>query len=130
MTGFDTPHQERCVGTRMTMKMCTIEGCSTMVHPFCHIDWLSMHFFTRLLLVTISAGSTAIVIKPGCASDQVKFRVFKMDVSQDQPRQPIRKSTEDSVKTYQLLFMISHSFCIFVLTECVISTSGCDMKIW
>ncbi len=45
MTGFDTQHQERCVGTRMTMKTCTIEGCSMNVHPFCHIDWLHEHCY-------------------------------------------------------------------------------------
>ena len=45
MTGFDTPHQERCVGVGMTMKTCTIEGCSTNVHPFCHIDWLREHCY-------------------------------------------------------------------------------------
>jgi hypothetical protein len=30
------------------------------------------------------AGSTAIVIKGGCTSKQAKFRILKMDVSQDQ----------------------------------------------
>jgi hypothetical protein len=45
MTGFDTPHQERRVGTGMTMKTCTIEGCSMNVHPFCHIDWLCEHCY-------------------------------------------------------------------------------------
>ena len=63
------------------------------------IGW--MHIVTSgLLVVSMSAGSTAIVIKRGCATEQAKFRVLKMDVSQDQPRQPIRKTTEDSVKTY------------------------------
>ena len=47
MTGFDTPHQERCVGFGMTMKTCTIEGCSTMVHPRCHDDWLDAHCYLR-----------------------------------------------------------------------------------
>ncbi len=47
MTGFDTPHQERCVGTQMPMKTCTIEGCSTNVHPLCHIDWLHLHCYYR-----------------------------------------------------------------------------------
>jgi hypothetical protein len=45
MTGFDTPHQERYAGTGMKMKTCTIEGCSTNVHPFCHIDWLREHCY-------------------------------------------------------------------------------------
>jgi hypothetical protein len=45
MTGFDTPHQERCVGTGMKMNTCTIEGCSTNMHPFCHIDWLREHCY-------------------------------------------------------------------------------------
>jgi hypothetical protein len=46
-TGRDTPHQERCVGFGMTMKTCTIEGCSTMVHPICHNDWLDAHCYFR-----------------------------------------------------------------------------------
>ncbi len=48
---------------------------------------------TRLLLVSMSAGSTANVIKGRCSTEQAKFRVLKMDVSvlnmdvsQDQPR--------------------------------------------
>jgi hypothetical protein len=45
MTGFATPHQERCVGIGMKMITCTIEGCSTNVHPFCHIDWLCEHWY-------------------------------------------------------------------------------------
>jgi hypothetical protein len=46
MTGFDTPHQEQCVGTRMKTKTCTIEGCSTNVHPpYCHINWLHSHCY-------------------------------------------------------------------------------------
>ena len=40
------------------------------------------------------------VIKRGCASKQAKFRVLKIDVSQGQPRQPDRKTTEDSAKTH------------------------------
>jgi hypothetical protein len=44
-TGLDTPHQERCVGQGFTMKTCTIEGCSTMVHPICHHDWLREHYY-------------------------------------------------------------------------------------
>jgi hypothetical protein len=39
---------------------------------------------TRLLVVSMSAGSTANVIKGGCSSKQAKFRVLKMDVSQNQ----------------------------------------------
>jgi hypothetical protein len=45
MTGRDTPHQEQCIGQGYTMKTCTIEGCSTMVHLFCHHDWLSEHCY-------------------------------------------------------------------------------------
>ena len=48
---------------------------------------------TRLLLVSMSAGSTANVIKGGCSTEQAKLRVLimdvsvlNMDVSQDQPR--------------------------------------------
>ena len=37
VTGSDTPHQERCVGTMMPMKTCTIEGCSTNVQYECKI---------------------------------------------------------------------------------------------
>ena len=47
VTGSDTPHQERCVGTMMPMKTCTIEGCSTNVHPLCHNDWLISHCYAR-----------------------------------------------------------------------------------
>ncbi len=46
-----------------------------------------------LLLVSISAGSTANVIKGGCSTEQAKLRVLimdvfvlNMDVSQDLPR--------------------------------------------
>ena len=35
-------------------------------------------------LLSISAGSTAIVINHGCASRQTKFCVLRMDISQDQ----------------------------------------------
>ncbi len=41
---------------------------------------------TRLLVVSMSAGSTAIVIKGGWLTQQAKFCVLKMDVSQDQLR--------------------------------------------
>ncbi len=53
------------------------------------IGWVSI-VTTCLLVVSMSAGSTAIVIKGGCTSKQAKFRVLKMDVSQDQSRQPDR----------------------------------------
>jgi hypothetical protein len=44
-TGYTTPHSERCIGQGFTMKTCTIEECSMMVHPFCHHDWLRRHCY-------------------------------------------------------------------------------------
>jgi hypothetical protein len=54
------------------------------------IGWMRI-VTSGLLLVSMSAGSTAIVIKRGCASKQAQFCVLKMDVSQDQPRNQIDK---------------------------------------
>ena len=44
-TGCDTPNQERCIVNGLPMKTCTHIGCSTMVHPPCHVDWLTEHCY-------------------------------------------------------------------------------------
>jgi hypothetical protein len=44
-TGLDTPHQERCIIDGLPMMTCTHIGCSKMVHPPCHVDWLRKHCY-------------------------------------------------------------------------------------
>jgi hypothetical protein len=44
-TGCDTPHQVRCILDGMRMMTCTHIGCSTMVHPPCHVDWPRTHCY-------------------------------------------------------------------------------------
>ena len=46
-TGHDTPHQEQCFSFGMRMVTCQHIGCSTKVHPPCHIDWLKRHCYER-----------------------------------------------------------------------------------
>jgi hypothetical protein len=45
-TGLDTPHQERCIVDGLPMMTCTQLGCSKMVHPPCHVDWLRKHCYS------------------------------------------------------------------------------------
>ncbi len=60
----------------------TVRWCTP---PAMLIGWRSI-VTCCLLVVSMSAGSTAMVINCGCTSKQAKFSVLKMDVSQDQPR--------------------------------------------
>jgi hypothetical protein len=41
--GLGTPHQERCIVDGLPMMTCNHIGCSKMVHPACHVDWLRRH---------------------------------------------------------------------------------------
>ncbi len=69
-----------------------LKGAVWMCTPFAIMIGCIRIVTTRLLLLSMSAGSTANVIKGGCSSKQAKFCVLKMDVSvlnmdvsQDQP---------------------------------------------
>ncbi len=44
-TGLDTPHQERCIVDGLPIMTCTHIGCSKLVHPPCHVDWLRKHCY-------------------------------------------------------------------------------------
>ena len=43
--GHDTPYQEQCISFRMKMVTCQHIGCSTKLHPLCHINWLKRHCY-------------------------------------------------------------------------------------
>ena len=46
-TGRDTPHQEQCYSFGIRMVTCQHIGCSTKVHPLCHINWLKRHCYKQ-----------------------------------------------------------------------------------